>query len=169
VNFLLQRPRRAVLGEEALHLPLVFVGQQTLPMPELDRFIAGLPVDRRSALRHFDSVGQTELVNFYRAADLFVYPSKAEGFGIPPLEAVAMNVPTLCSNATAMADFQFLGDGLFAPNDREELKRKILHIVESGVDLAQLDAARQSVRNRYSWDISAERLSSLIIANYNKR
>lgn len=148
---------------------LVFVGRQTLPVPDLDRFIAGLSEDRRSALRHFDNVGQTDLVNFYRAADLFVYPSKAEGFGIPPLEAVAMNVPTLCSNATAMADFQFLGDGLFAPDDREELKRKILHIVESGVDLAQLNAARQAVRDRYSWDISAKRLSSLIIANYNKR
>ncbi|MEC4747765.1 glycosyltransferase family 1 protein [Methylomicrobium sp. Wu6] len=148
---------------------LVFVGRQTLPVPELDRFIADLPSDRRLAFRHFDSVGQSDLVNFYCAADLFVYPSKAEGFGIPPLEAVAMNIPTLCSNATAMADFDFLGDGLFAPDDQDELKKKILNIVNGGVDHAQLADARQAVRNRYSWDIGAQRLTSLILADHKMR
>jgi len=146
---------------------LVFVGRQTFGMPKLDQFIASLPADRRLALRHFDRVGHDDLVNFYGAADLFVYPSKAEGFGIPPLEAVARNIPTLCSNATAMADFDFLGSGLFAPEDIDGLKEKIQKTINGETDSAHLAAARQAVRNRYSWDISAKRLISLIFADYS--
>lgn len=143
---------------------LVFVGKQTLPVPYLDEFISGLSADRQLALHRFDNVSQSDLINFYQAADLFVYPSKAEGFGIPPLEAVAMNIPTLCSNATAMVDFDFLGDGLFSPDNQAELKNKILKIVNEGVDAMQLFIARQALHERYSWDIGAERLTKIILA-----
>lgn len=146
---------------------LVFVGRQTLPVPDLDRFIANLPVERRLAFHHFDSVGQADLINLYRAAELFVYPSKAEGFGIPPLEAVAMNIPTLCSNATAMADFGFLGDGLFSPDDREKLKMKIVQKLNGDVDKSQLRTMNQAVKDRFTWDISANRLVSLILSARN--
>ena len=148
---------------------LVFVGRKTLQVPELDQYISELPSDRRSSLRIFDSVDQSDLINFYRAADLFVYPSKAEGFGIPPLEAVAMNIPTLCSNSTAMADFDFFGEGLFAPDDQDELKKKILNIFNNDVNNEQLAKARQVVYDRYSWDIGAQRLTSLILIDSSRK
>jgi len=154
---------------DKLDYQLVFIGHQTLPVPDLDRYIKGLPSRRRSSLRHFDNVSQSDLVNFYRAAEVFVYPSSAEGFGIPPLEAIALNIPTLCSNATAMADFDFLGDGLFAPDDLAGLKRKIISMLGGGISQKQLGAAQSAVESRYSWDVGADRLRALILNDHSSQ
>jgi glycosyltransferase involved in cell wall biosynthesis len=51
-----------------------------------------------------DSVNDATLPDIYRAARLFVYPSFAEGFGIPPLEAMACGVPVVSSNTTAIPE-----------------------------------------------------------------
>jgi glycosyltransferase involved in cell wall biosynthesis len=51
----------------------------------------------RNAIRCVGFVADSELPAFYRAAEAFVYPSLYEGFGFPPLEAMACGCPALCS------------------------------------------------------------------------
>ena len=55
-----------------------------------------------SSLR--DYVPQDELPLCYRAADLFVYPSLYEGFGMPPLDAMASGTPVVTSNAASLPE-----------------------------------------------------------------
>lgn len=155
------------LDQQGYHL--VFVGRRSLPTPELDRYLVGLTVDQRGAFHHFEDVTQQDLMDFYKGAELFVYPSKAEGFGIPPIEAAALGIPTLCSNATAMADFHFFGDFLFSPANLCELKNKLVHALLSGKADIDKDAVRKTIQSRYSWDRTAYILGELIMADWMRK
>jgi len=80
---------------------LVFVGVKSIEVPEIDHITNSLNSEIRSKIYFLENISDQDLRLLYQAADLFVYPSKAEGFGIPPLEAGALKVPTICSNTTA--------------------------------------------------------------------
>ncbi|MCF0222946.1 MAG: glycosyltransferase, partial [Fibrobacter sp.] len=53
---------------------------------------------------HFDRFNAEELRDFYRHADLMVYPSLLEGFGLPPIEAIACGTPALCAATSAVKE-----------------------------------------------------------------
>ncbi len=53
---------------------------------------------------HFANLSASMLREFYRYADLFVMPSFYEGFGLPPLEAIACGTPTVCAKTTALEE-----------------------------------------------------------------
>ena len=63
-----------------------------------------------------------ELVDFYNLADLFVFPSLYEGFGIPPLEAMACGTPVVCSNNSSLPEV--VGDAayMFDPYDEKQIR-----------------------------------------------
>lgn len=79
----------------------------------------------RDKVIHTGLVSQTELIDFYNLADLFVFPSLYEGFGIPPLEAMACGTPVVCSNSSSLPEV--VGDAayLFNPENVEEMKDAI--------------------------------------------
>ncbi|MFX9050385.1 glycosyltransferase, partial [Acinetobacter baumannii] len=52
----------------------------------------------RDKVKIFDDVSDIELPSLYRHAMLFIYPAFAEGFGMPPLEAMASGIPVITSN-----------------------------------------------------------------------
>ena len=66
-----------------------------------------------------------ETVNYYNSADLFVWPSLYEGFGLPPLEAMACGCPVVTSNVTSIPEV--VGDAalLCNPYDPEDIAEKM--------------------------------------------
>jgi glycosyltransferase involved in cell wall biosynthesis len=70
-----------------------------------------------------------ELASLYSAAALFVYPSLYEGFGIPPLEAMALGCPVACSRTSSIPEV--VGDAaeLFDPTNAESIKHSIERVV----------------------------------------
>lgn len=105
---------------------LVLIGKRDLDYQDFEIYLSGLPKNVLKNIHLLENIDNSDLLEFYRAANIFVYPSFAEGFGIPPLESIAVGTPTLCSNKTAMADFDFLEDCFFDPNDKDDLKNKLL-------------------------------------------
>jgi glycosyltransferase involved in cell wall biosynthesis len=84
---------------EACPFPLVLAGQRWFGHRAIERRIAAAP--------HVRALGYLKDPLFYalmRRASLFVYPSRYEGFGLPPLEAMRLGVPTLVSNAGALPE-----------------------------------------------------------------
>lgn len=97
----------AALAQVRTRVPdavLLKVGDPGLPEGR-ERFLAEL--DRyklRSSVRFIGNVGDEELRLFYSLADVLVFPSTFEGFGIPPLEALACGVPVVCAKATSLPE-----------------------------------------------------------------
>lgn len=68
-----------------------------------------------------EGVTNDELINYYRNCSLFVFPSYAEGFGIPPLEAMACGAPTVTSNAHSLPEVIGMTEAMFDPFDIEHM------------------------------------------------
>jgi glycosyltransferase involved in cell wall biosynthesis len=94
-----------------------------------------------------------ELPTLYAAAAVFAYPSLYDGFGIPPLEAMASGTPVVASTAGALPEV--LGDAalLVDPTDEHALAEALQAALDRPVDLRQRGLAQAA---RYSWDRAAE-------------
>ena len=134
---------------------LVFVGKETWYSRELHRAV------NQSALRdrvHFTGfVEDADLVQFYGACDLFVFPSFYEGFGLPILEAMACGRAVACSRLTAMPEVADAAGILFDPGSKEEIARAMLDILLDPELRARLERLGMQRAAAFSWEKSAVR------------
>lgn len=140
---------------------LVFIGDMAIPDPNFDKLYLTLDEGIKKKVVLINKVSFFDMIQLLRGATLAVYPSIAEGFGLPPLESVAAKIPTLCSNTTSMAEFMFFEDDFINPLDVEELKSKILK------KLTIIDTERQIelsnlVAQNYNWKIAAKQFNQII-------
>ena len=136
---------------------LVLLGHRSLRVENFDRMMQELPENIRSYIYINDSVDDDDLLDFYRAADLFVYPSKAEGFGISPLEAAALKVPVICSNTSAMSEFTFFNKGHINTSDPELLKKTIAQMLLDPPSMQELTNISEKIIHDFSWDDAADK------------
>ena len=97
-----------------------------------------------------------------QSAILFVYPSKCEGFGLPPLEAGALGIPVLCSNTTAMADYRFFGDGHFDPNNAAGFGRLLERTIGKLQQGGRSGTVASVIKQCYGWQGIAQRFHKLL-------
>jgi len=160
------QPRKNHLGllhafEETLrqhpHLPhrLVFVGKETWYSKELHRAVLRSNIAGRVHFTGF--VEDPDLLQFYGACDLFVFPSYYEGFGLPILEAMACGRAVACSSATAMPEVADAAGILFDPYSVPEMARAIGDVLldeEMRVRLERLGTNRAA---SFTWERAAQR------------
>jgi glycosyltransferase involved in cell wall biosynthesis len=93
-----------------------------------------------------------ELVSLYRTAAAVVFPSLYEGFGLPPLEALACGCPVASSNAGSLPEV--LGDAavLFDPEDPAAIAAGVSEALERAAELSQLGPPRAAM---FTWDATA--------------
>jgi glycosyltransferase involved in cell wall biosynthesis len=113
--------------------------------------------------RHGDSIVLTgylpgaDLADLYRAADLMVFPSLYEGFGMPLLEAMACGTPVVCSNVSSLPEVASEAGLLFDPAEPSSIARAIESVLVSpslAGDLRDRGLARAA---EFNWRRSAER------------
>ncbi len=99
---------------------------------------------------------EVKLLYLYHLAEVFVFPSFYEGFGIPPLEAMACGTPVIASNASAIPEV--VGDAalLFNPHDHEELAHLIDKVLSSEELAANLREKGLERVKLFSWSKTAE-------------
>jgi glycosyltransferase involved in cell wall biosynthesis len=99
----------------------------------------------------------TALPALYSACDAFVYPSLYEGFGMPPLEALACGAPVACSDTSSLPEV--VGDAAltFDPLDEEQIAESIWQIVSDDLLRQKLKASGPPQAARFSWGEAAQR------------
>ncbi len=129
---------------------LVLLGHVSIKVKEVDALLESLPADIRSRIYIHHQMPHEDLMHFYTGAELFVFPSKAEGFGLPPIEAGALGIPVICSNTTAMSDFSFFGDNHLDPENYELLCETISNALSKPRSSASLASISEEIFRRYS-------------------
>jgi glycosyltransferase involved in cell wall biosynthesis len=92
------------------------------------------------------------LSRLYRHASAFVYPSLYEGFGIPPLEAMAHDCPVVCSNTSSIPEVVGDAGEYFYPTDSDSLHAAIQKVVDSESHREFLIGKGRERLNLFSWD-----------------
>ncbi|MCD8182349.1 MAG: glycosyltransferase family 4 protein [Bacteroides sp.] len=104
---------------------LILAGRKTACVPKFDVYMATLPeVIKQHIILSVPSDEELEML--YTNCLFFVYPSFAEGFGIPPLEAAITHKRVTCADVTAMQDFKELGFTMFSPDNIDDLSAKMI-------------------------------------------
>lgn len=103
-------------------------------------------------------VTKQELKFAYNAADVFVFPSFYEGFGIPPLEAMACGTPVIASNTSSFPEV--LGDAalLVDPYDVNEIAKELHNVLSSSSLHNKLISKGKRQVKKYTWKSSVESL-----------
>jgi glycosyltransferase involved in cell wall biosynthesis len=145
----------ARLRSDFPNLRLVLCGGQRWDFGPIPRAIAQLGL--ADVVRFTGYVPDADLPALYSAAAVFCFPSLAEGFGLPILEAMACGTPVVCSNASSMPEVAGDAALLVEPTDAEAVAQSIGRVLREP-DLAA--ALRQRGLDRaaqFSWELTAER------------
>ncbi|CAB3804542.1 glycosyltransferase family 4 protein [Paraburkholderia caffeinilytica] len=146
-----------ILKERHSDFPkLVFVGQRDFGFESMLRYIS--ENDIQSDVKIIEDAKHADLIRLYRAAYLFVYPSFAEGFGIPPLEAMAADCPVVCSNTTSMNELFSSGARMVDPHDIEELVNAIFEVCNDSELQNRLRVRGDAIAEQHTWRAAARNL-----------
>jgi glycosyltransferase involved in cell wall biosynthesis len=148
----------AGIGEPKAHLVLVgdFADVFHTHIPELRRQVAELSLADRVSFTGF--VDDSELAVLYNAAYALVQPSLVEGFGLPPVEAMACGLPVLASTAGSLPEV--VGDAglMFDPTNLSQLTSALRGILTDAPLRRSLAAAALERAKAFRWETTACRV-----------
>jgi glycosyltransferase involved in cell wall biosynthesis len=144
----------ARVSQRISEITLVVVGDELHNHPELEEKIEELRLKGR--VRFFGFTDRDELKCLYQLAELLLFPSLYEGFGLPPLEAMAIGTPVVASNISSIPEVVADAALLVDPYDEEMIAANVLKLL-----------AEESLRNKliergreraalFSWRETAE-------------
>ena len=145
----------SALGPNAL--PLVVVGQKDFGFESMFKATTQTGIIKKVIF--IDDVNDQELPALYRHCLAFIYPSMAEGFGIPPLEAMASGVPVLVADNTALTEVVGEAGLLVSPKDIRGLSNAMAAVSANSLLRSSLAAKGLLQSTKFSWDDSATQLA----------
>jgi glycosyltransferase involved in cell wall biosynthesis len=142
------------LKKSKLNHKLVIVGGKGWKYTRIFDLIEGLNLENDVIFT--DYVSDEYLVKLYNAADLFVYPSLYEGFGLPPLEAMACGCPVITSNTSSLPEV--VGDAgvMVDPNDIDSLTESMIKILTDNEYREEMGRKSLERAHMFSWKKTAE-------------
>lgn len=132
------------------HYPLVIVGMKGWHYREIEQELETLMASEQ--VRPLGYLNEGELPAVYAGAAVMVYPSLYEGFGLPPIEAMASGVPVVVSDRSSLPEVVGEAGWLIDPMDERDIAEGIQALLDSGPERELqiergLDRARQ-----FGWD-----------------
>ena len=137
--------------EEALAIPLVLAGRKGWKM---DEFLNRIEEVYRRKIIVTGFIEDEDLPYVYHMADCFIFPSIYEGFGMPPLEAMAVGTMTISSDAASLPEVLGKAASYFHLGDKAELKEKMCQGIRQECGDVTVEEIRKRV-DRFQWSKSA--------------
>ncbi|MFP5268860.1 glycosyltransferase family 4 protein [Coleofasciculus sp.] len=107
-------------------------------------------------IHHLDYLSDEHVALFYSKADVFVYPSHYEGFGLPVLEAMTLGAPVVTSNTSSLPEVAGDAALLIDPNDPIQLADAILKIISDTQLCQELIQKGKERAKLFSWERTAK-------------
>lgn len=151
--------------EKTINQKLVIAGMQDAQFKDFNTEIAKVESDKHVIFT--GRVSQNDLPFIYNGADLFVYPSYGEGFGLPPLEAMACGVPVISSNTTSLPEV--VGDAgiMIDPYNTAKIVASMSSLLSDNNLRNRLTKAGLGRAKHFSWQNSAKKTLSVYEEIYN--
>jgi glycosyltransferase involved in cell wall biosynthesis len=143
-------------------LRLIIIGDEIARHPSLRHAVIKSRVE--SSVRFLGFVPIETLCSFYQAASAFVFPSLYEGFGLPPLEAMACGTPVVCSHVSSLPEV--VGDAavIVNPENVFDIARGMKEILLDDNLRKRLIARGLEQVRQFSW----ERTASQVLQAYEE-
>jgi glycosyltransferase involved in cell wall biosynthesis len=155
------------LKGQGCEVPLVVAGKLGWLYDEFLAKIRSLGLESLVLLPGF--VPEDDLPALYTAAEVFVYPSVYEGFGIPILEAMGCGTPVLCSNVSSLPEVTGDGGILLPPRDPAAWAEAIARLTERPVLRRELRERGFRQASRFRWEETAKRTWEVYRATLSHR
>jgi len=139
--------------------PLVIVGMRGWLSSPLQGTLE--PLVNAGEVRVLGYVDDPTLAAVYAACRVLIYPSLYEGFGLPPLEAMASGVPVIASTASTLPEVLGPAGILVAPTDAEALAAAMGRIVDDEALRRQLQEAGLAQARQFSWERCARETAAV--------
>ena len=144
---------------------LVIVGKKGWHYQEIFKIVTKLNLNKgRERIVFTGYVSEEELPFLYNAADVFVYPSLYEGFGIPPLEAMACGVPVISSNLSSIPEVIGEAGILINPYNIQDIYQTLYKLLNDD----KLKKELKSKGLKRAQEFSSEKLANETIKVYKK-
>lgn len=147
-----------LLEEGSVDVPLVLAGRKGWKM---DEFLEKIESEYRKKILVTGFIEEEDLPYVYHMADCFIFPSIYEGFGMPPLEAMAVGTMTISSDAASLPEVLGRAASYFHTGDKEELKEKIRQGIRQQCDDVTVEEIRRRVE-KFQWKRSAVKVAKVL-------
>jgi glycosyltransferase involved in cell wall biosynthesis len=137
-------------------LKLIIIGDDLSGNPDLRRTVVRSGV--QNEVRFLGFVPIEVLRIFYDEAKVFVFPSLYEGFGLPPLEAMAHGTPVITSNISSLPEVVGNAAVLVNPENVFEIMRAVHRVLTDRALRDRMKERGYQQAKRFSWEISVRRL-----------
>jgi glycosyltransferase involved in cell wall biosynthesis len=137
-------------------LKLIIIGDEVSKNPDIRRAVirSGMQQD----VRFLGYVSIDVLRIFFDMAKVFVFPSLYEGFGLPPLEAMAHGTPVVASNTSALPEVVGHAALMVNPENVFEISRALQRALTDQPLRERMKAAGLEQAQRFSWEVSVRRM-----------
>lgn len=144
------------LLEEGREVLLVMTGKGDGGEGEVSEEIRRLGLEK--AVKWVGMVPEEDLRGLYSMAEMYVFPSLYEGFGLPPLEAMASGTAVVASNRSSIPEVCGEGNALyFDPENTEEVKKQIEKVLDDTDLREELIKKGKEWVKRYRWEETAKK------------
>jgi glycosyltransferase involved in cell wall biosynthesis len=149
---------KAELEKEGLFpgLKLIIIGDELSKHPDLRRTVVRSRM--QNDVRFMGFVPIEVLRIFYDAAKIFIFPSLYEGFGLPPLEAMAHGTPVVTSNTSSLPEVVGKAAVLVNPENVFEIMRALHRVLVDQALRDRLKVRGYEKAKQFSWDASARQI-----------
>lgn len=143
-------------------LKLVLVGKKDYFFENIISQVKTLNLEKSVVFPGY--VADEELISLYENTLFYVFPSLYEGFGLPPLEAIALGTPIVISNATCLPEIFGEHIEYFDPKSKDDMEEVLYSFIIDKEKRELQKTYHQIILNKYSWSDMAEKTKKL----YNK-